>query len=466
MLLCFDEIHQENFEREVTMKIKLKDQNWIKMGHGARLCYCVILWYVLSAILVGFFHVPKAIMYFGDAINLWLFLNAIINVKRIGNNEVLLFIGLFSIEAILSGIINCQSILLLLWGVRQNFRFFLFYFSCVVFLKKENYKFLFSIVKVLFWVSLPLSFIEARLVSYPVGTIIGDYVGGIYYGIQGVNAPLNIIMIIYCSKIFIDYYNRKIKFSRLAFVIVGALVMATFAELKVFLVEIVIIGAIVMVRHGVSLKTIILIIIGMVSAGYIVQFFVDINGGGRSYYTKDYLSFSGMIENALRTSGYDGNGDLNRFFAIQTLTEKFFKNNIWGFLMGLGLGNAEYSMSFSFLTSDFYSAYNWLHYQYFSISFVFIEAGLIGIVLYIGIFVSACIQGLKRLEKESDSKTFFSIMCIMMLIMIFYNPSLRNEQCGYILYMILAMPSVYSKTNADYNDESRKTLYTLNRSGC
>lgn len=440
------------------MKIKLKNQSWSEMGHGARLCYYVILWYVLSAILVGFFHVPKAITYLGDAINLWLFLNAIINVKgKADGNVVLLFIVLFSIEAILSGILNCQSPLLLLWGARQNFRFFLFYFSCTIFLKKENYKFLFNIVEVLFWISLPLSFIEARLISYPAGTIIGDYVGGIYYGIQGVNAPLNIIMIIYCSKQFIDYYNRKIKFSKLAVAIAAALAMATFAELKIFLVEIVIIAAIVMIRNGVSLKTIILIIIGIVSASFIVQFFVDINGGGRSYYTRDYLSFSSMIENALRTSGYDGNGDLNRFFAIQTLTEKFFKNNILGFLMGLGLGNAEYSLGFSFLTSAFYSAYSWLHYQYFSISFVFIETGIIGIVLYFGIFVGAGMQGVKKFEKKSDTKTFFMIMCIMMLIMIFYNPSLRNEQCGYILYMVLAMPSVYSKANENYRVENRRS---------
>lgn len=431
------------------MKIRIK-KGYLKAScKGSKLCYYLIFWYVIAAVLTGFLRFPKILVYFGDIINLWLFVKAILKTRGhiYKKDKVLIAICLFSVVAFFSGLINLQSPFLLLWGIRQNFRYFIFYYSCTVFLQRDDYHILFNFVKIIFWISVPLCIYEALIVSYPIGTIVGDYVGGIYYGIQGVNAPLNIILIIYCTKALIDYYDKQIKFPVLILILGAAFGMAILAELKVFLVEIVIIVCIVMVRKGLSLRSILLIIFGLFSIGIIIQTFVVVNGSGRSYYTTDYLSLSGMIENAFRSSGYDGNGDLNRFFAIQTLTEKFFKNNPLGFLFGLGLGNAEYSMGYDFLTSTFYSMYNWLHYQYFSISFVFIETGILGIITYFLIFINGAIQGIKYLNKKSSSKTFFYVMVLIMLIMIFYNPSLRNEQCGFILYMILAMPMVYQKDN-------------------
>lgn len=411
---------------------------------GARLCYVLIFWYVFSAILVGFLGCPKAIVYVGDLINVYVFAVAVKRCRyRVGlGDKVLNSILIFALVALFSGIISMRSPLLFLWGIRQNFRYFLFYYSCSVLLREEDYCVLFNFIKILFWVSLPLSAYEALMVSYPVGIIVGDYVGGIFYGIQGVNAPLNIVMIIYCTKILIDYFDKKIHLSRLVIVMSAAMAMATFSELKVFLVEIVIIAVIVMLYKGTPIKSFILIALALLGVGIVVQAFVNINGQGRSYYTTDYLSISGMLENAFRTSGYDGNGDLNRFYAIQTLTEKFFKNDLMGFLFGLGLGNAEYSIGYSFLTSSFYSSYSWLHYQYFSISFVFIETGIVGIVSYFMIFITGAVQGFKYLGKRSNSRIFYVVMIVMMLIMIFYNPALRNEQCGFMLYMILALPAV------------------------
>lgn len=422
------------------MVIRISKTQFKASSKGAQMCFCLIIWYVIAAVCIGFLNFPKAIVYFGDIVNLWIFFSAVRSKRfRIKRNGVLLVIFLFAVEALVSGIVNLQSPLLYLWGIRQNFRFFIFYYSCTVFLKQEDYNVLFNIVKYLFWISLPLCAYEALLVSYPAGTIVGDYVGGIYYGIQGVNAPLNVILIIHLTKTFIDYYEKKIKLSNLVLVIAAAIVMSAFAELKVFLVEIIIIAGIVMVCNGVSLKSILLCALGAISVGIVIQFFVEINGTGRSYYTTDYLSITGMLENAFRASGYDGTGDLNRFFAIQTLTQMFFKNDLMGFLLGLGLGNTEYA-GFAFLTSAFYSMYSWLHYQYFSVSFVFIETGIIGVILYFGIFLSAAVQGRKYIEKGSDMRIFYIIMIIMMLIMIFYNPALRNEQCGFLLYMVLAMP--------------------------
>ncbi len=420
---------------------------------GARLCFGLLYWYIIAAVLVGFGGFPKIIMYFGDIINIWIFLNALknqnVNIKK---NIVLGFIVVFMTIALVSGLINLSSPLLLFWGIRQNFRFFLYYYSCTVFLRRDDYRVFFNFVSILFWLSLPLCIYEVFCVSYTREMIVGDYVGGIYYGLPGVNAPLNIVLIIQSSKCLVDYFNKKTKVVPMLITIGAALAMAIFADLKFFIIELVIIVFIVIVRKGISIKTFFIIALGIIGAGLVVRAYVYINGSGRSYYTTDYFKLSSMLEEAFRKSGYDGTGDLNRFSAVPTLIQKFFPGNLLGMLLGLGLGNAEYSQGFSVLTSNFYNAYHWLHYQYFSISFVFIETGLLGLFTYIMIFVSGIKQGLCKLYISSRDKTFFLCMVCMMLVLIVYNPCLRNEQCGYILYMILAMPMTKQNT------ENRKVV--------
>lgn len=429
------------------MKINIKPM--MASSHGAKLVLLLMYWYVIAAVLTGFLGLPKSIVYIGDILNIWLFLKAIYRFKqrgmRLKHNGVMTSIMFFSIIVLIGGLVNINSPVLLLWGIRQNFRYFIYYFSCIVFLQKQDIKKIFGLTGILFWISLPLCIYEALIVKYPVGTIIGDYVGGIYYGIDGVNAPLNIVMIIYCTKNLIEYFKKRTSIRFIAFVLVAAIGMAALSELKIFLVELVIIALIVMIRSGKPLKSILVIIGGVIILGIAVQVFVQLNGRGRSYYSADYFSVSGMIENALRSTGYDGNGDLNRFFAVQTLSDMFFRNDVLGKLLGLGLGNAEYSKSFGMLTSEFYENYNWLHYQYFSISFVFIETGILGLISYFMIFISGIMQGFRRIAKESFYGIFFFTMGVMMLILIFYNPSLRNEQCGFMLYFILAIPMILSK---------------------
>lgn len=435
------------------MVIKIKRLNYRPSSHGSALLLGVIVWYVIAGILTGFFGLSKSIVYFGDILNIWLFMNALYKFRNKGfhtkGNIVLLFIVIFSLIGLLSSIVNLESPILILWGIRQNFRYFVFYFSCLMYLKEKDIQILLKFVTLLFWISVPLCFYEALVVIYPRGTIVGDYVGGIYYGIQGVNAPLNIIMLIYCTTTLLNYFEKKCTFSFVTLMLTAALCMSALAELKVFLVQIVIIVIIAMVRKGVSIKGIILICVGMLVLGIAVQMFVQLNGKGRAYYTTDYLSISGMIKTIFRKTGYDGVGDLNRFTAVQDLTVKFFSKDLIGFLFGLGLGNADYSLGYEALQSQFYRNYNWMHYQWFSISFVFIETGIIGLITYIMIFISALKQGLKNLEKKSFYQGFHMIMTLMMLIMIVYNPSLKNEQCGFILYLILAISAVIGKESEE-----------------
>jgi len=435
------------------MILKIRKHQIKPSSHDSALLLGIIIWYVIAALLTGFLGLPKSLVYFGDVLNVWLFIKAVCRFRnedyKIQKNPALFCMILFSLIGICSSFANLESPLLTLWGIRQNFRYFIFYFSCIMFLKEKDVRILIRIIAVLFWVSIPLCAIEALFITYPRDAIIGDYVGGVYYGIQGANAPLNVILIIYCTNVVLRYLDNKCKFKLLLATLVSALFMAALSELKVFLVEIVIIAVMAMILKGISLKGVVIMLIGIIGMGIAINVFVQINARGRSYYTTDYLSFSGMLENVFRDTGYDGVGDLNRFTAVPVLTEKFFSNDIVGFMFGLGLGNADYSLSYEFLQSKFYQSYSWLHYQWFSISFVFIETGALGLILYILIFTTSLQQGLKRLKRGGYYRGFYSIMLVMMFILLIYNPSLRNEQCGFLLYLILSIPYAINGENEE-----------------
>lgn len=428
------------------MKIKLGKYRLQSSSIGAFLILALICWYIFSGLLIGFFKVPRSIIYFGDIINIWLLVKALFKWKNnklsFRRNLPLLFMFIFTLTGIFSAFINLESPIQLIWGIRQNCRYFVFYFACLTYLKKEDVDNLLKLFGILFWVSLPLCVYEAFFVSYGAGDIVGDYVGGVFYGIQGVNAPLNVILIIYTAITVIKFFKGERKISFVLMTLSASIGMAAMAELKVFIIEIILIFVFSMIRSGMSFKSIFLTILGIFAFSYVAEIYVQINARGRSYYTVDYLSLAGMIENVTRAEGYDGVGDLNRFTAIPILFNKFLKGNFWSVLFGIGLGNADYSLGFTALQSDFYKQYSGLHYQWFSTAFIFIETGVIGLINYLLIFITALMQGIKKMNKKSFYSIFHFTMTLLIFLLILYNQTLRSEQCAFILYLILAISTV------------------------
>ncbi len=408
-------------------------------GNGKKILF-IILWYIFAWGMIGYFNAPKAIVYLGDLINFGTFINAIYYKRNHKNIDIsMMFMGVFIFIGILSALRNLESPLLLFWGLRNNVRFFLFYYTCTIFLTERHFQYFLKIIKILFWLSLPLCIYEKYFVTYDYGTIIGDMVGGIYYGFQGVTPPFNILLVIYCTHIAIKYFDKKCGILSFIITISSAMTMAAMAELKIFVVEIVIIFLIVMIIKKKSIKTVFISATGIFAISLLVTMFVHMNGQGKDYYTAEIFSIKGMFEIVTRDSGYDGVGDLNRFSGISVLKQRYMKDDPIIKLIGLGLGNGEYAR-FSFFTSDFYVNYSSLHYQWFSSLFVFLETGFLGLISYLMIFVSGMIQGVRKLHRLSIDFTFYFVMVTIMLIMIFYGVTMRSEQSGFILYMILALP--------------------------
>ena len=118
----------------------------------------------------------------------------------------------------------------------------------------------------------------------------------------------------------------------------------------------------------------------------------------------------------------------------------------------MGLCNCDTSTIPLFNTA-FYDRYVDLHYSIFSISFMFIETGWIGLTLYISFFVACFIFALKSYIQKRGNLLFNQIGIIMSLlcfVLLFYNSSLRTE-AGYMIYFALSLPFI-AQMNADTNE--------------
>lgn len=437
------------------MILKVKKPSLEPSGGGAKLLILVVIWNMISAVLIGFVGFPKSMLYITDAINLFLFLCTISRQKKRRGfpiNSVIIWMVMFAFVGLTSAVANKTALPLILWGMRQNFRFFIFFYSCVEFLTEKDFEIILKVIEVIFWISVPLCTYEALVVHYPAGTIVGDMVGGIYYRSGSANAPLNIILVVYSAYITLKCFEGKYSFSRMMMTLFAAIYMAALAELKLFLIEAVIIVVYALFTNKVSWKTAALCIGSLIAANVVIIVFVSINARGRSYYTSDLFSLESMLEYVTRTEGYDGVGDLNRFTAVQTLANRFFSQDTIGLLLGYGLGSAEYSKSIAVLNSPFYMNYSSMHYQYFAHAFMFIETGFLGLFCYSMIFISALKRGAIRLKKTSWKK-FYIIMVLIMLLLFVYNTTMRNEFCAYILFAILAIPFA---RNFDLVSEEKK----------
>ena len=136
-----------------------------------------------------------------------------------------LVITLYIVLTIIGVIVNYSNLALHLWSFRNYYTTLLFFVECVSFEHTDRIDFLDKLA----WINFVVCLIEVAL-GYKQ-----DWVGGIY-GVSGgqVNGALNILLIITFSKFIVQYLNKEISTLNILIAGVTSLIIATFAELKIF----------------------------------------------------------------------------------------------------------------------------------------------------------------------------------------------------------------------------------------
>lgn len=327
--------------------------------------------------------------------------------------------------------VQYQSGLYFLWGIRNNFRFYAAFFAFAGFLTREDAAEYEALFDRLFWLNAGVT-----AVQYFALGIQGDNLGGIFGTASGVNGYTNIFFLIVLSRSLVRYLEKTEKGTLCAAKCLTAVVIAAFAELKFFYVELPVLLVLAVLVTDFTWRKFWLILGGtgavLAGAALLTVCFPQFTG---------WFSLKWMLEVVTSTRGYTSSGDLNRLTAIPRINDLWLPH--WTQqLFGKGLGNCDTS-SFALLNTPFYRAHSRMHYTWLSYAVLYLETGWVGLGFYFGFFLLVFL-GAYRKEKgspggEKTSCRVARMLAVCCLLLSVYNASLRMES-AYMVYFTLAVP--------------------------
>ena len=338
----------------------------------------------------------------------------------------------------ISSIVHLVPTHLFIWAVRNTYRFFVFFFACIVLLSKKDIERIYDIL-------FKFQFLNIILVFYQFVYLNKkqDYLGGIFGTEIGCNGPMNLYLCILLIWSFCMYLHNKEKAWKFIFILISSLTIAVFAELKLFFVETVIILLLIIFLSDTSVK---IFIIGVLSSVIFILLFSLLESYDpysfsvlRNYANFiDYFSMYGI-------AGYN----ISRLHAFSQISNWFFRNNWFLELFGFGFGACE-TASFSLLQSEFFRRNGAFNYRYFAHAMIFLETGYLGIITYIWFFIECALYSWKGIKKKIKNIKPFSIIVIttavICIINLWYNYALKIEY-AYMIYFVLANSAIVIKDN-------------------
>lgn len=346
---------------------------------------------------------------------------------------------------------NYSNLALHLWSFRSYFTTILFFTECVSFEHSSSIEFLDKVT----WLNFIVCIVEVIL-GYRQ-----DWVGGIYGVTRGqVNGPLNILLIIVFSRGLVRYINKEIKTPNILFIGASSLAIATFAEIKIFYVEMAIIFVVASLVTRFTFKKLALIIFGVIGIIAAIRVTLSIfSDMDRNIFTPSF-----MWRYLTNPGGYVGQfahdaGDVNRL-AFWDKCVALFRDK-FDFIFGFGLGNCD-RIEMLGLKSDIYMKYGALHYYMFPLPMILLQQGVIGMVLYVMLLVTIFIAVIKKYRAGDDipksQMQMTLILCVMAFVITIYDTSLLGKG-GYLFFYVMSLPFTNQVT------AKRSFLYTLKSKG-
>lgn len=429
--MCLSEITDGDTEF-MSYKIKIPYKN---------LPVSIIFIMLILVCFEGLLGFSKVVVYSVDLLNFVLIGLMILDKKilRVFDNIIAKTHILVLSIGIVTAVCYLESPALILWAIRNLFRYYIFFGACCIYLKEKDMLDAYMFFRSVYY----LNFI-VFVIQYAAG-FRGDFLGGIFGVIQGANAFCNIFLVIVCTYDVVAWFQKKENIWLMIFNIGIAFLISAMSELKFFFIEIVIIiflaYAIVCIidrDYKTFLKGIlfaIVVLIGLV---------ICINLLGKMYPTfANFFTVKSILKYVSNKEGYSLAGDLNRLSAIETINTRLFRNSTALKIFGKGLGAAEYSGAFKFMTSQFFRSYEDLHYQWMSHSWMYIECGYVGLIGYVLGFVALGISGIVYvfIQKKRNENTVYAISAVILsviaVLLCVYNVSLRMD-CAYLIYFCFA----------------------------
>lgn len=427
-------------------KIKYKD------------CLYWILWICLFQGVISSYFGLNQINYVCD------FLLIILLVTRLSSerlrhfriNKSIEFIPIigFAIIILIGWIFNSTSLPMAIWGMRNYGRFFVYFIFCIaLFDAKDVCKMEDMFVRVF-----PVHILLIAY-QYIVEGLNQDRLSGIFGNSAGGNGGLMIYLLIMLCIIMARYEYKKLSLVKFIIYLMVILVNAALSELKfLFVVAVILLIWYLLMskRKGQGMiMALAFVLLFYISAQILYAIFPEY---------ANFLDIDNILNQVSAQEVYASQFDVGRTSVFTKLTPIIArwagKDAIW---IGIGLGNGDYSSAMAFLNSAFFNVYEYIHYTWLSLGYLFVETGYLGTIAYTSFFVVLEICAILRYQKRTTYMnligTFFPLVCLILLV---YNSTLRSNY-AYMIFAVISWNAICSKKQNEYagleESENAKGIY-------
>ncbi len=405
--------------------------------------------------LTDYLHFPSSTIYISDYFTLILLLKIIfvflnkkeIKVKSKKLNMLFLLIFLMLLLNLISLIINRYSLLNFIWGIRNDYKFFVAFIGYLYLdMSEKTIEKITRLLLFIFFLQLP-----AVLIQYSMGYIQDDMGGTFGLGATGV---LGHFMAYIFAIAFSKYLNRKISIVKLISVLAPILVITVLSEIKIMYVYIAIILVYLMLRNKfklsyafIGLATLILMVFSSQKLG---EIYPDFN---------NFWNINTLVDYSYTRSYGDG-GAINRLSGPAVIYTEVMDNNYKKYF-GVGLGNAAPNQH-ERLKGRYNEKYDDLKYYWFFIPYYLMENGTLGLGLYIILLVYLLIIMRSNKTDNIEEKVIVKAVevCIIInFISLIYNNGILTDQIGFTFWFL-----VYLTFRNKF--ESIKTFDSIQKRDC
>lgn len=373
-----------------------------------KLVLLAIMVYLLHGFLSRTFHLPG---YFCYAVEIFSLLIWFCHPFRLTNTKLRFTWKIFMAILVFAGIgaiLNHVFFMNVLMGFRSLFMPMALFFGAAAYLTIQDYHRIFDLLYKFQWLNLLCSFVQFAVFGLTSDLNNGALTGG---------AEQNFFCAALMAYYFYAYVKKRVDWKKLVFVFASSFFIAVVQDEKFIFVAAMIIGFYYVVSQKLSFRN---VIIALAFLGGFVFAISHLNEGQKEVF--------GSAENALAYSQKAGAGyGYPRVGSSAQIAEDFFDTPV-EYLLGIGLGKSTETKAPG-VDVSFASQYGHLTYFLFTFQDVFLQTGWIGIILFVGFFVSIYLYNRKwRKRVAGRYKWLYDVACAISLIsivIIWYNCTQR-----------------------------------------
>ncbi|MDN3450108.1 hypothetical protein QMA09_07890 [Planococcus sp. APC 3906] len=387
---------------------------------------------LLVTVMMSIFHEGISVIINGTYIMIYLYglmiCSLLINKRKIElAPSVMVFVAVAFVLSLAPLIITGTSLPILIISTLKRFGFvivFVFALNIASIYEKSS-----KSVNRLIIIVLIANFLVA-VIQYLQGTYNQDDITG-FFG-ENTTGIFMYLFMFYLAIISGMHYQKRLSTLKYLLLTMIPIIYSAIAEVKIGFVSIAALLLVYLVFINKGIKSMVMLIACSVIFIWSYLFFVSL------YPEHDFLNTS-FLEDYLVEQSYGGDQTINRFGFKPTIDSVVFEDNDSEVLFGKGLGSGNPS-EMDLLMGEVYRDYDYLKYSWFTIPYLYIEAGWVGTLAFLMIYVMPLIITIKEYKREKSALAVVLIlMGITNFIFISYNAGLFSYGVTTIFWVYVAM---------------------------